>query len=116
MTRRDRWAKRPCVLRYFKYKDLVRAHGIKVPVMGTQIIFYMPMPKSWTKTKKKRMQGTPHQQTPDVDNLIKAILDALYGNDSVVWDIRGTKYWANEGQIDICYSKAAGVVSFNPGR
>jgi Holliday junction resolvase RusA-like endonuclease len=59
------------------------------------------MPKSWSKAKKDEMRGGPHQQTPDKDNLEKAILDSLYENDSHVWDGWVTKLWADEGAIEV---------------
>ena len=31
MTRRDRWAKRPCVLRYWAFKDEVRLRRVSLP-------------------------------------------------------------------------------------
>lgn len=38
---------------------------------------------------------------PDVDNLGKAIFDAVLPDDSGVWDIRMTKVWAETGSIEI---------------
>jgi Holliday junction resolvase RusA-like endonuclease len=97
MTRRDKWAKRPCVLKYFSFKDDVRAAKIELPD-SYHVIFVMPMPK-WTKKKRIEMNGKPHRQTPDKDNLEKALLDALYDDDSHVWDGRITKIWGENGQI-----------------
>ena len=34
------------------------------------------MPKSWSLKKKKAMNGKPHRQTADIDNLLKALIDA----------------------------------------
>lgn len=45
------------------------------------------------------MDGKPHQQTPDKDNLEKALLDAVYDNDCRVWDGRVSKIWGREGKI-----------------
>ena len=44
MTRSDRWKKRPCVLRYFAFRDEVKAHKISVEPFGAHVKFYMPMP------------------------------------------------------------------------
>ena len=41
----------------------------------------------------------PHRQKPDIDNLIKALLDALYADDSHVWKITAEKRWHYEGKI-----------------
>lgn len=47
------------------------------------------------------MFGKPHTKKPDIDNLCKALLDALYKDDSKIWDLRVTKIWGYEGQIEI---------------
>lgn len=101
MTSSDKWKKRPCVVRYWAFKAKVRELGIIVPEGGSHIIFYIPMPKSWSKKKKSEWSGTPHQTTPDKDNLEKALLDAIYDNDAHIWDSRVTKVWAYEGGIDV---------------
>lgn len=62
-------------------------------------MFVIPMPKSWSNVKKERMAGTPHQQKPDVDNLLKGLLDSCYQDDSCVWDVRATKIWGETGKI-----------------
>lgn len=99
MTQRDRWAKRPAVLRYFSFCDEVRAKGVKLPTDGYHLILLVPMPKSWSKKKKAELLGTPHIQRPDKDNLEKAVLDAILDEDCEIWDGRVTKLWAETGQI-----------------
>jgi Holliday junction resolvase RusA-like endonuclease len=47
------------------------------------------------------MDGKPHQSKPDKDNLEKALMDALFTDDSHIWDSRVTKLWGKEGQIII---------------
>lgn len=87
MTQRDKWKKRPVVLRYRAWADLARA---SVPVPASRFIAdpltvswtaYLPMPKSWSCKKKDFMRGTLHRQKPDRDNIDKAILDALFTSD-----------------------------------
>ncbi len=73
MTQRDKWKKRPVVLRYHAFKDEVRAAGVELEESGQHIIFVLPMPKSWSKKKQREMVGKPHQQKPDKDNLEKAL-------------------------------------------
>lgn len=99
MTQRDKFRKRPPVLRYRAFKDLCRLHGVEIPEHGYHVTFILPMPKSWTKKKRIAMNGQPHQQKPDKDNLEKALLDAVYTDDSKVWDGRVTKLWGENGQI-----------------
>jgi len=93
MTQRDKWAKRPAVMRYRAFKDECRAHKVKLSEGGNHVIFYIEMPKSWSFKKKDEMNGTPHQQRPDVDNLLKALMDAVYGEDCTIHDIRVSKKW-----------------------
>lgn len=101
MTQRDKWKQRPCVMRYRAFKDQVRALGVEVPDSGATVIFYVPMPKSWTKTKRSFLDGKSHQQRPDIDNMLKALLDAVYEEDCQIWDIRVKKIWAQEGAISV---------------
>ncbi|OCG77365.1 crossover junction endodeoxyribonuclease RuvA [Gilliamella sp. Nev6-6] len=101
MTQRDRWAKRKPVLQYFAFKDECKASGVTLPESHYHIIFVIPMPKSWSNKKRAEMDGKPHQQRPDKDNLEKGLLDAIFGEDCRVWDGRVTKIWGNVGQIII---------------
>lgn len=104
MTQRDRWAKRPPVLRYFAFCDEVKAQGVKLENCGEHIVFKVPMPKSWSNKKKAEMEGKPHQQRPDIDNYLKSLLDAVFDDDATVWDVRATKVWAETGSIEITQS------------
>ncbi|HDL1113754.1 TPA: RusA family crossover junction endodeoxyribonuclease [Mannheimia haemolytica] len=99
MTRADKWKKRDCVLRYRAFKDEVRLYNVSLPESGYHLIFVMPMPQSWSKKKKAEMNGKPHQQKPDKDNLEKALLDALFEDDCRIWDGRVTKIWGEMGKI-----------------
>jgi Holliday junction resolvase RusA-like endonuclease len=101
MTRRDTWAKRPATTRYWAFKDRVKELGITLPVKGAHVTFHIPIPASWSKAKKGRMSGKPHTQQGDVDNYLKALMDAIYTQDGGIWDVRITKLWANEGGITI---------------
>lgn len=112
MTQRDRWDPKKRVLDYFEYKDELRwqAGDFELPESGYHVIFVLPMPRSWSAKKKTAMDGKPHQQTPDKDNLEKALLDALCNNgDSYVWDGRPTKVWGYEGMIIILRIKPPSV-------
>lgn len=94
MTQRDKWKERDCVLRYRAYADLLREHVGIVECSGVvDWTAYFVIPKSWSKKKKAEHKGEPHQQKPDRDNIDKGILDALFGDDSIVWDGRMRKFW-----------------------
>jgi len=104
MTQRDKWMRRPCVIRYRQFCDAVRASwpaGVPYPAEGAHITFYLPMPKSWSRAKRDAHRGQAHQGKPDVDNLLKAVLDALHTDDAFVSDVRITKRWAEAGYISI---------------
>lgn len=107
MTQRDKWAKRPAVLRYREFCDQVRGAGVVLPESGAHIVFHLPMPASWSKQRRAEMLGKPHQQKPDVDNLAKALLDACLAEDQGVWDVRVTKRWAEQGGIEIRQGEVA---------
>ncbi len=100
MTKSDKWKKRPCVVAYFAYKDKLNAMGFECP-MGAKIIFHMPMPNSWSKKKKDEHNGQPHQKRPDLDNLIKGVWDAIYKEDSHIWQVDAEKRWAYMPAIEV---------------
>ena len=107
MVKSDGWkvAKgigRPSVVSYYAWKDqikLLAATARYTPTPCLFLEFIMPMAKSWSKKKKAAMDGKPHQQRPDCDNLIKAFQDALLKEDSHVWFVCARKVWGKEGKI-----------------
>ncbi|MDD5533972.1 MAG: RusA family crossover junction endodeoxyribonuclease [Syntrophales bacterium] len=101
MTRRDKWKLRSCVVKYRAFCDQARALGINLPFSGAHIVFVLPMPASWSKKKRAEYLGRPHQSKPDLDNMIKALADALHKEDSGLWDIHATKIWGERGEIRI---------------
>lgn len=100
MTRRDKWAKRPCVLRYWQFKR--ECHEARVNVTdGCTITFVLPMPNSWPPDRRAEMNLQPHRQKPDIDNLTKALLDAIYSNDAHISKLTTIKLWGEMGTIII---------------
>ena len=102
-TRADKWKQRPSVLRYRAFADELR---LKLPrdvnLNWSSIHFNLPMPKSWSKKKKAEMDCTPHTQKPDIDNLLKALLDAHYADDSGIHALTMIrKSWSKTGYIKI---------------
>lgn len=102
MTKSDRWRDPPrrCVAKYWAFRDRAKHLKIDVPA-GSQVTFYMPTPASWSKKKNAAMQGKPHTQKPDLDNLLKALLDAVYGDDSHIWKISAQKVWRDRPGIKV---------------
>ena len=104
MTQCDKWKLRPGVARYFDFKDQCRLYQVYLPPFGATVRFEMPMPRSWSLKKKNEMAGRPHQQVPDLDNLIKGLADAVYKDDSKIWHYHGlSKVWSWSPAIVIEY-------------
>lgn len=105
MTRRDRWAKRPCVIRYFDWKDAVREAAGILPdsnsILRLSWVAYFEMPKSWSKKKRSQLNGKLHRSTPDRDNVDKAVLDALFKNDAGIASGHIEKRWADFSRLDV---------------
>ena len=105
MTQRDKWKQRPCVLKFFNFRDQVQSLGIKIPESGSHVIFVIPMPKSWSKRKKGAFNTSAHRGAideaikMDLDNCLKALMDSVFKDDSCVWDIRISKIWGYKGRI-----------------
>ena len=65
------------------------------------VLFLIPMPKSWSKKKKEQMNGLPCKVRPDTDNLMKAIKDTFCKEDSHIWREIAEKRWAYTGSVII---------------
>ena len=81
-------------------KRLTADKGIPVNVFITA---HMPLPKATAKKRIQDLIGNPHIKTPDTDNLIKPIKDALteanvWADDNQVWKIQATKIYCRPGQ------------------
>lgn len=102
MTTADKWKKRPCVLQYRAFCDELRLKSCNFQLSGSfKIRFFLSMPKSWSKKKRDLMRGQAHQETPDLDNLLKAVNDVLLKQDKVIFQIDASKWWADKGKIII---------------
>lgn len=101
MTQSDKWKKRDTVLRYRAFVDECRLKNVELPESGSHIVFRIRMPLSWSKKKKDQHRGMKHQSRPDLSNLLKALEDALYLEDSHIYDYRATKLWDDTGSIEI---------------
>lgn len=105
MTRADKWSKRPAVEKYWSFKDkLCLAANLAGFELGEsfRVVFQIPMPDGWSRTKRQRMVGKPHQVRPDTDNLTKAVMDSLLPDgDARVWHVDAKKVWGITGAIMI---------------
>ena len=74
------------------------------PVMVT-IHCHFGMPKSWSRKRKEAMLYEPHIQLPDLDNLVKSVLDGLnqtfgiWDDDKQVAAVTATKHWSEESSV-----------------
>jgi len=100
-TQSDKWKQRPSVLKYRAFADECRLKMVGVELNKSHITFYMPMPKSWNQARRRDMLGMPHCQRPDLDNLLKSLMDALLPEDSHVHEIHVRKLWDGLGAIEI---------------
>lgn len=100
MTRRDKWKKRPAVLRYWAFKDEVRLKKVRIPA-SCEIVFFIAPPKSWPQKVREAHCDTCHTSKPDLDNLIKALLDAVLDDDAHIWKIHAAKIWSLDPGIHI---------------
>lgn len=96
MTSSDRWNERDCVLRYRAFCDRLRykAYGSnrKQPLPGPT---RLAVSCFIADTNKHFKRAGPHTQKPDATNILKAVEDALFLNDQVIYSAHCTKAWAN---------------------
>lgn len=100
MTRSDKWKQRPCVIRYRDYKDDIRPHAVDL-INPVKITFLLPMPASWSKKKRAAHEGKLHRVKPDLDNLLKGLMDAWLEQDQEVASVWVEKRWSVDGGIII---------------
>jgi Holliday junction resolvase RusA-like endonuclease len=103
MTRRDKWNPSLAAKRYFHFKDQILAHVLEdadlraflkgADVHRVDFSAWLPIPKSWPKRDKAKMAGALHKQKPDLDNIEKALFDALFAEDSGIAACCARKHW-----------------------
>ena len=69
------------------------------------IEFFMPIPNSLSIKKKALLTGRPHTSRPDLDNLLKILLDAangvLYKDDSQIYEIHSCKVFSGKPRTEL---------------
>lgn len=101
------------------YQNLVRtvakAHGAR-PVTGPvriSITAHFAMPKRLTRARRQAIEFGSDYPTkkPDIDNVVKAILDALNGlafsDDAQVVVLSARKEWAVDASVHVCIHQIA---------
>jgi Holliday junction resolvase RusA-like endonuclease len=84
--------------------QLVAAAGrFDLPLEQGRFLFEIPMPKSWSQKRRQEFLGKPCLSKPDLDNLLKAVMDSLLPDgDCQVWHIASAeKRWAERGAVVI---------------
>jgi len=105
MTRSDAWKKRDCVVKYYDFKDALqlqaRLEKFELPD-SFRVVFGIPFPRSYGKSKRDELLGQPHQIKPDIDNYVKALMDCLKDSDADVWHVDAQKIWTDgDGFISV---------------
>lgn len=91
---------------YTKHKAYIQEQMPKLLTdknLKVSLYFYFEPPKSWSKKRKLIAIGTYKRTKPDVDNLIKTVLDAankhVWQDDNQVVHIESYKMYAEESKI-----------------
>lgn len=96
-TQRDKWMKRPCVVKYRDWCSKARASVPKGADLGlyreVTFIAYMGFPPTYSVNKKADLTNQPHLLKPDIDNISKSVLDALFEDDKVIYKLSAEKRW-----------------------
>lgn len=84
-------------------KELINEN--KEKTISLNLMFVLSFPKSYSNKKKQSLVNKGHTNLPDLDNLIKNVLDRgdgiLWKNDKTVYEINAKKVWSNEPAIVI---------------
>lgn len=93
---------------YTKHKEYIQRQMPKLLIdksIKLTILFEMPMLKSWSNPQKQRMIKAYHSKKPDIDNLLKTVLDAANGHlwidDGQIVEIHSAKRYAETTKIKI---------------
>lgn len=112
------WAYDPQKSRNYKQyvRVIAKLAGINEPKLGPiklSVQFYRSIPQTWTKKKQKlAADGTLKPTTkPDLDNLIKAVQDALngiaYADDRQIIEMHISKHYSTEPRVEIAIEEDA---------
>ena len=119
MTRYSHYKPTAYVQKYYDFRDAItKQFKVVLPpdIIHLTMVFFFPMPKSWSAKKKTARALQPHRAHPDCDNVIKAFIDAACGSRSVsglddkrIPAMTGYKIWLppsfTEGEIYYSYKE-----------
>jgi Holliday junction resolvase RusA-like endonuclease len=97
MTRADKWKQRTCVMQYRAWADVIRS----LARTGTKITLQKPTVltiRAFFKAPDGAHRTGPHTHKPDFDNVEKAVADALFQNDQMIYKASVEKLWADGSQ------------------
>lgn len=115
MTRSDKWKKRACVMQYRKWADRARqdAFGSDAQRLTLEHPTVLSVTAYIQPTGKAKHAG-PHTHKPDSDNIMKAVKDALFTNDQMVYRETIVKWWASEtepARVEILWTEVPGYAT-----
>ncbi|PNZ40893.1 RusA family crossover junction endodeoxyribonuclease [Staphylococcus simulans] len=91
---------------YTAHKDFIQKQMPKAMLESDLIVtieFLFNPPQSWSNKKRLSMIGQYKRTKPDIDNLIKTVLDAankhLWKDDNQIVEVRSFKKYADEPKI-----------------
>ena len=104
MTRKDKWANRKCVTRYWAWCDLARDAAFRnVAKQETLDCPTKVQVVAWFSHKTRR---GPHLLKPDGDNILKSVCDALFTNDQMIYHKQVIKQWTSgQDRVEVLITK-----------
>jgi Holliday junction resolvase RusA-like endonuclease len=83
--------------------DLRRLFGAVdvAPPWRVRVTVAREMPRSWSKKRRAASGGAWCSAKPDIDNIIGAVMDALFPDDAAVVAIEAVKRWGDEHGMTI---------------
>lgn len=57
------------------------------------------MPASWSRAERARQRGAYARPKPDIDNILGAVMDALFQDDDRVVSVFGEKKWGDRHEL-----------------
>ncbi|TDM39865.1 RusA family crossover junction endodeoxyribonuclease [Macrococcoides goetzii] len=93
---------------YTKHKEFIQKQMPKLMTdksLKITLLFELPMAQSWSNKKKSQLLKQPHTAKPDIDNLLKTVLDAANGHvwidDGQVFELHTKKIYSDTPKIKI---------------